>query len=91
MNAIDCGAQFAMLKSIKLHGGKTVLNTIKAIKAGKRQIYKQQKKKERKEDQAMQNIKNCSQETNTRKIKQISSELTRIEKEKEKTVELKQN
>lgn len=37
----------------------------------------------------MQNIKNCSQETNTRKIKQISSELTRIEKEKEKTVELK--
>lgn len=40
MNAIDCGAQFAMLKSIKLHGGKTVLNTIKAIKAGKRQIYK---------------------------------------------------
>lgn len=40
MNAIDCGAQFAMLKSIKLHGGKTVLNTIKAIKTGKRQIYK---------------------------------------------------
>lgn len=30
------GAQIAMLKSIKLHGGKTVLNTIKAIKAGKK-------------------------------------------------------
>lgn len=45
MNTVDCGAQFAMLKSIKLHGGKTVLNTIKAIKAGKRQIYKQREKK----------------------------------------------
>lgn len=40
MNTVDCGAQFAMLKSIKPHGGKTVLNTIKAIKARKRQIYK---------------------------------------------------
>lgn len=36
MNTVDCGAQFAMLKSIKLHGGKTVLNTIKAIKGRKK-------------------------------------------------------
>lgn len=34
MNTVDCGAQFAMPRSIKLHGGNTVLNTIKAIKAG---------------------------------------------------------
>lgn len=58
MNTVDCGAQFAMLKSIKLHGGKTVLNTIKAIKAGK---YINGKK-DIISDQAMQNIKNCLQE-----------------------------
>ena len=40
MSTVGCGAQFAMLKSIKLYGGKTVLNTIKAINTGKRQIYK---------------------------------------------------
>lgn len=44
MNTVDCGAQFAMLRSIKLHGGKTVLNTIKAIKTGKSPIYINSKK-----------------------------------------------
>lgn len=39
-STVGCGAQFAMLKSIKLHGGKTVLNTIKAKNIGERQIYK---------------------------------------------------
>lgn len=40
MNTVDCGARFAMLRSVKLHGGNTVRNTIKAIKARKkRQIY----------------------------------------------------
>lgn len=82
MNTVDCGAQFAMLKSIKLHGGKTVLNTIKAIKAGK---YINSKK-DIISDQAMQNIKNCSQEP----TQEISSELTfREKKKKEKTAELK--
>lgn len=39
MNTVDCGAQFAMLRSIKLHGGNTVRNTIKAIKARKKGKY----------------------------------------------------
>lgn len=82
MNTVDCGAQFAMLKIIKLHGGKTVLNTIKAIKAGKCI----NSKKDIISDQAMQNIKNCSQEP----TQETSSELTfREKKKKEKAVELK--
>lgn len=43
MKTVDWGAQFAMPKSIKLHGGKSVLNTIKEIKAGK---YINSKKKD---------------------------------------------
>lgn len=46
MNTVDCGARFAMPRSIKLHGGNTVRNTIKAIKAGKKKaIYINSKKK----------------------------------------------
>lgn len=39
MKAVDGGAQFAMLGSIKLYGGKTVPNTIKAMKTRKSQTY----------------------------------------------------
>lgn len=53
MNTVDCGAQFAMLRSIKLHGGNTVRNTIKAIKArGKKAniyIYKQHEREKKTE------------------------------------------
>lgn len=47
MNTVDCGARFAMPRSIKLHGGNTVRNTIKAIKARKKKkaIYINSKKK----------------------------------------------
>lgn len=67
---VNCSAQFAMLKKrIKLHGGKTVLNTIKAIRIRKGKYINSKKA-----DQAMQNIKNCSQET--KRNQTTSSELT---------------
>lgn len=89
-DTVDCGAQFAMLKSIKLHGGKTQLNTIKAIKAGKRQIYKQQKKKRRGLRPSHAKYQELLTSNEHKKIKQISSELVQ-KKKKEKTVELNLN
>lgn len=78
MNAAHCGAQFAMLKSIKLHGGKTVLNTIKAIKGEEKGKYINSKEKKKNKisvsDEAMQNISRTAQ----KKTKRIPSELTRI-------------
>lgn len=89
MNTVDCGAQFAMLKSIKLHGGKTVLNTIKAIKAGKKGKYINSTKKKGKKRPSHAKYQEPLTRNQHKKIKQISSEPTGIEKEKEKTVELK--
>lgn len=80
MNTVDCGAQFAMPRSIKLHGGNTVLNTIKAIKAGgkKRQIYINSKKKKKKKKRRSRKTKPCKISRaahRNKKNKEISSEL----------------
>lgn len=62
MNTVHCGARFAMRKSIKLQGGKTVLNTIKAIRGEEKGKYiNSNKKKDLRPSHAKY------QETNTRK------------------------
>lgn len=91
VNTVDCGAQFAMPRSIKLHGGNTVLNTIKAIKAGGKKgiyiyIYINSKKKKKKRRSRKTKPCKISRAAHRKKNKEISSELVkRRQSKKSKT------